>query len=73
MGIYTEYIYITGLLKPQDNIIAFHLTIIIKLASTEILQCVDFCFRCDNLKKKKKDGSEFHLNERSNFQNHVLK
>lgn len=77
MGIYTDYIYtyiyITGLLKPQDNIIAFYLTIIIKLASTEILQCVDFCFRCDNLKKKKKDGSEFHLNERKNFQNHVLK
>lgn len=71
MGIYTEYIYITGLLKPQDNIIAFYLTIIIKLASTEILQCVDFCFRCYNFKKK--DGSEFHLNERSNFQNHVLK
>lgn len=37
MGIYTDYIYtyiyITGLLKPQDNIIAFYLTIIIKLAS----------------------------------------
>lgn len=54
MGIYTEYIYIyiTDLLKPQDDIIAFYLTIIIKLASTEILQCVDFCFRCDIKKKK---------------------
>lgn len=25
-----------------------------KLTSTEILQCVDFCFRCDNLEKKKR-------------------
>lgn len=52
MGIYTEYIYITGLLRPQDNITAFYLTIIMKLTSTEILQCVDFCFRCDNLGEK---------------------
>lgn len=59
MGIYTEYIYITGLLKHQDNIIAFYLTIIIKLASTGILQCVDFCSRCDTLKKKKKMAQNF--------------
>lgn len=72
MGIYTEYIYITGLLKPQDNIIAFYLTIIIKLASTEILQCVDFCFRCDMKKKKKKMAQNFTW-MKNNFQNHVLK
>lgn len=71
MGIYTEYIYITGLLRPQDIIAFFFFTIIMKLTSTEILQCVDFCFRCDNLGKK--NGSEFHLNEKSNFQNPVLK
>lgn len=52
MGIYIEYTYF-WFVKTSTSIAAFSLTIIVKLASTEILYFADFCFKCCNLKEKK--------------------